>query len=92
VLRDLSKAPAFTGEASGRKPTVFRVPDGSALGRQITATHSGRANFVVRGFGDDDRFGLFINEIGRFRGTEPLPPDTHVIEVDAQGGWTLEAA
>jgi len=92
VLRDLSKAPAFTGEASGRKPAVFRVPDGAALGRQITATHSGRDNFVVRGFGDDDRFGLFINEIGRFRGTEPLPPDTRVIEVDARGGWTLQAA
>jgi hypothetical protein len=69
---------------------VFRVTDGAALGPQITATYSGRANFVVRGFGDDG-FGLFINEIGRFRGTEPLPPDTQVIEVDAQGGWTLDA-
>jgi hypothetical protein len=92
VLRDLSKAPEFTGEASGRKPAVFRVSDAESLGRQITATHSGRDNFVVRGYGDDDRPGLFVNEIGRYRGTQPLPPDTQVIEVDAQGGWTLLAA
>ncbi|WP_143049677.1 hypothetical protein [Asanoa ishikariensis] len=92
VLRDLSKAPAFTGEASGRKPAVFRVTDAEALGRQITATHSGRDNFVVRGYGDDDRPGLFVNEIGRYRGKQPFPADTQVIEVDAQGGWTLQAA
>ncbi|WP_203783031.1 hypothetical protein [Asanoa ferruginea] len=92
VLRDLTKAPTFTGEASGRKPAVFLVPDAERLGSRITATFSGRDNFVVRGFGEDDRMGLFVNEIGRYKGTAPLPPDTQVIEVEAQGGWTLQAA
>ncbi|MEV4535890.1 hypothetical protein AB0J82_18910 [Asanoa sp. NPDC049518] len=92
VLRDLSKAPAFTGEASGRKPAVFRVPDANALGTRITASYSGRDNFVVHGYDDDGFPGLFVNEIGRYRGTQPLPPDTQVIAVDAQGGWTLRAA
>ncbi|MDG4820555.1 hypothetical protein O7635_01640 [Asanoa sp. WMMD1127] len=91
VLRDLSKAPAFRGEASGRKPAVFIVPEGTRLPPRLTATHSGRDNFVVRGYGDDDGIGLFVNEIGRYRGTTSLPPDTSVIEVEAQGGWTLEA-
>ena len=91
VLRDLSKAPLFTGEAEGRQPAVFRVPPGGEPGRRITATHSGRDNFVVNSYGADDRPGLFINEIGRYRGTAALPPDTEVIEVDAQGGWTLTA-
>ncbi|MEV0715363.1 hypothetical protein [Asanoa sp. NPDC050611] len=91
VLRDLSKAPKFTGEAAGRKPAVFLVPDAAALGGRITATHSGRDNFVVRGYGEDDRIELFINEIGRYRGTEPLAPDIQVIELEAQGGWTLRA-
>ncbi|MEV4623333.1 hypothetical protein AB0J74_32060 [Asanoa sp. NPDC049573] len=91
VLRDLTKAPTFTGKASGREPAVFLVPDAERLGTQITATHTGRANFVVRGYGDDDRIGLFVNEIGRYRGTADLPPDLKVIEVEAQGGWTLQA-
>lgn len=91
VLRDLTKAPTFTGEASGRKPAVFLVSDAERLGGRITTTFSGRANFMVRGFGEDDRMGLFVNEIGRYRGTAPLPPDTRVIEVEAQGGWTLQA-
>ncbi|HEV7712835.1 MAG TPA: hypothetical protein VGP16_31875 [Asanoa sp.] len=91
VLRDLTKAPTFTGEASGRKPAVFLVPEADRLGGRITTTFSGRNNFVVRGFGEDDRLGLFVNEIGRYRGTAPLPPDTQVIEVEAQGAWTLHA-
>ncbi|GIF74683.1 hypothetical protein [Asanoa siamensis] len=89
VLRDLSKAPAFTGEAAGRKPAVFLVPSGTATGQRLTVSHSGRSNFVVRGYGHNDRIGLFVNEIGRYQGTEPLPPDTQVLEVEAQGGWTL---
>ena len=74
-------APAGSGDA------VFLYDGGTGA---LTATHDGDGNFVVsEDTGDLFEFGLLVNEIGPYSGTVPLSAGPSIIDVKANGGWTL---
>ena len=56
----------------------------------VTITHGGGANFVVTAYSRDGR-DLLVNEIGRCGGQTTLPDRTSLIQVEADGGWTITA-
>ncbi|WP_396667365.1 TM2 domain-containing protein [Microbacterium sp. R86528] len=73
--------PAGTGDA------VF-LYDGAAA--SLTATHDGTSNFaIIEENGDIFNLGLLVNEIGTYSGTVPLSAGPSVIEISADGNWTL---
>ncbi|MDQ0375830.1 TM2 domain-containing protein [Cellulomonas humilata] len=74
-------APAGSGDA------VFLYDGGTGA---LTATHDGDGNFVVsEDTGELFEFGLLVNEIGPYSGTVPLSAGPSVVDVKANGGWTL---
>jgi len=53
-----------------------------------TISHKGAANFVVYAYspsGGD----LLVNEIGNFSGEEALPDGTYLLQINADGTWTV---
>jgi hypothetical protein len=60
---------------------------------EFVATHSGSSNFIIWTYdiASDDR-DLIVNEIGVFSGTqvEALGPGHYVIDITADGAWTLD--
>ncbi|WP_235523392.1 TM2 domain-containing protein [Cellulomonas sp. Root485] len=74
-------APAGSGDA------VFLYDGATAA---LTATHDGDSNFSVsEDTGSLFEFGLLVNEIGPYSGTVPLSSGPSIIDVKANGGWTL---
>lgn len=56
---------------------------------RLAITHSGESNFVVLAWSSDDR-DLLVNEIGPYEGTVRIDPSALVIEITADGAWTLQ--
>jgi hypothetical protein len=92
VVRVAQKAPAWTGETSGKGAAVLRI-DSSALGGGLATvqfTHRGSSNFVVTAWGEEQH--LLVNEIGRYTGETLLPSGTVLVEIQADGPWTFKEA
>ncbi|MEX2446150.1 MAG: hypothetical protein WD734_02335 [Dehalococcoidia bacterium] len=56
--------------------------------RTALITHAGTSNFAVLAWGSGRS--LLINEIGSYSGRVRIPPETLVLEVVADGGWTID--
>jgi hypothetical protein len=90
VVKPVSEARPWNGESqlTGSTDDVVRVTgsvDGLAT---VLVIHDGDANFVVvaySGQGND----LLINEIGQYRGEVLLPVGTVLIELTANGPWSV---
>lgn len=52
-------------------------------------THEGEANFIVRAIGSNG-MDLVVNEIGNYSGTVMLDRDVFLIEIMADGNWTMD--
>ena len=90
--------PALPFNASGSGPDVvgpFNLTSGT---RNVTLTHTGSSNFIVKLISEDgEEQELVANEIGAFSDTVPvtvstslfdLPPGAYALAVDADGSWT----
>lgn len=94
-ISHLSEAPRWdidgTYEADGDHVLIL---DPAAQGLQtVTIEHSGSSgNFSVWSYTDGDAFpNLLVNEIGAYSGQDLLPNDTILLEVGADGGWSITA-
>ena len=70
----------------GSDVIVLPTPTGGLTSAKIT--HQGSENFTVFGYsgtGGD----LLVNEIGRYRGEVLLAEGTSVLELEADGPWTI---
>lgn len=74
----------FETSASGTGDTVLFVTGG---GGRLAVTHSGESNFVVLSHGSSRD--LLVNEIGTYDGTVLLDGAALVLEIQADGDWTL---
>jgi len=54
-------------------------------------THNGESNFVVWAYFDGGK-DLLVNTIGAYEGTRPVVGDELVLDIDADGAWTVEIA
>lgn len=88
TIAPMSSAPTLAPAGSGDAVFLYDGPTGA-----LTATHDGDANFVVsEDTGSAFEFGLLVNEIGPYSGTVPVSAGPSVIDVKANGGWTLAVA
>jgi hypothetical protein len=91
LIEPLADAPLWPEQTSGSGADVLRVdPDADAS--QVAVTHNGVANVFMWGHVEGDYEDLMVNEIGEWSGEADLRPDTFVLEIDADGEWTVEPA
>ena len=89
-LVHLAEAPRWDGEGvyEDRGDSVLIV-DGVADGlTPVTLTHDGESNFAIWAWGESYP-DLIVNDIGAYDGTTLLPDGTLVLQVDADGTWTI---
>ncbi|WP_166879159.1 hypothetical protein [Salinibacterium sp. ZJ450] len=85
TIAPLSTAPELG--ASGAGDAVFLYSGGAA---NAAITHDGSRNFSFTEHTDAAfNFGLLVNEIGAYSGTVPMSAGPSVINVDADGNWTV---
>ena len=87
-FEDVSYARAFDRAISGRGDEVVLFTGGSGV---AAITHHGSANFIVNSYsadGTDLQDGL-VNEIGAYDGKQPLQDGPTLLEIQADGTWTI---
>ena len=89
-LVPLGEAPRWDGgttyEASGDSIVIV---DGVADGlTPVTLTHQGESNFAIWAWGESHP-DLIVNDIGVYDGTTLLPDGSLVLQVEADGTWTI---
>jgi hypothetical protein len=86
TLSPISAAKQFTTKANGRRDAVVAYMGGTGT---ITMTHSGTENFVVTAYGRDAGETLLVNEIGRYNGQNTIEAGPLLLELNADGAWTV---
>ena len=77
-----------TSKLTGRgDDVVMLVPSSHGLTTE-GITHSGSSNFAVWSYGDDGR-DLLLNVIGKYSGQSLLPSGTDLLQIQADGTWTV---
>ena len=89
-LAHLSESPRWDGkdpyEATGDSIVIV---DGVAEGlTPVTLTHDGESNFAIWAWGESYP-DLIVNDIGVYAGTTLLPDGSLVLQVNADGNWTI---
>lgn len=89
-LVHLSEAPRWDGastyeDAGDSVVIVDGVADGLT---PVTLTHAGESNFAIWAWGENGT-DLIVNDIGSYDGTTLLPDGSLVLQVNADGTWTL---
>ena len=79
----------MTSSLTGSGDDIVRYRGSAAT---LTSTHNGTSNFAIVGYESDGRYaGLIVNEIGAYAGTDLIPADTRILDITADGTWTLNA-
>ena len=89
-VKPVSSARKWTasGKLSGKGDDVVRVdPPASGL-TAATIKHQGKSNFAVTSYSPEGG-DLLVNEIGAFSGEELLPNGTFLLQIEADGAWTV---
>ncbi len=88
VVQIAQKAPLWTGASSGKGAAVLRIsPDALDGLTTVKITHNGTSNFAVWAYGNSSN--LLVNEIGAYTGETLLPQGTVLLEVKADGAWSI---
>lgn len=82
----LSAAPKPGTFTDGVGDTILNFAE--VEGRALSLTHDGLSNFVVLGHGEQRS--VMVNEIGAYSGRIRLVPGTLIVEIQADGRWTLD--
>ncbi len=89
-LVPLGEAPRWDGEGTHEdRGDSILIVDGVADGlTPVTLTHDGESNFAIWAWGESYP-DLIVNDIGVYEGTTLLPDGSLVLQVDADGTWTI---
>ena len=89
-LVHLSEAPRWDGETTYEATgDSIVIVDGVADGlTPVTLTHQGESNFAIWAWGESYP-DLIVNDIGVYDGTTLLPDGSLVLQVEADGTWTI---
>ncbi|WP_282777638.1 MULTISPECIES: hypothetical protein [unclassified Nocardia] len=84
----VSAAPEWTGLMSGVGPAVLRIPSRYRLVHtRIRVRHAGSDTFRI--IAHTDRPERLVDEVGTYRGSVVLPTDTHTLQIEADGSWSI---
>lgn len=91
TVQVLQKALRWNGAVlKGKADNVYLVPAGVLDGlAALKITHSGRSNFAIWAYGDSGR-DLLVNEVGKYSGEVLVSADTAVLEITADGAWSIQ--
>lgn len=93
IVQVLQRAPLWPEQTSGTGATVLVADPAETRGLTVVRlTHDGQSNVVLWAYTDDGEWDLLVNEIGEYSGEQRLPSGTVVLEIDADGDWTLQRA
>jgi hypothetical protein len=88
TIQVAQKAPKWTGKVTGRGSTVLIVDPSTTGGiSTVRVTHSGEGNFAV--WAVSGRPHLLVNEIGNYSGETLLPAGTVLLDIEADGRWSI---
>lgn len=89
LIQHPSKARRWDGRSAltARGDSVLFISPAVSGFLSVTASHRGSSNFAVRAYGDQRS--LLVNEIGRFSGRVLVPSGTLLLEVTADGDWSV---
>jgi len=89
TAQPLSAASTFRTSTSGTGDNILLYKGSAAT---ITSTHDGSSNFIIWGYRSDGRLNeLIVNEIGSYSGTDLAGSGTSILDIQADGNWTLKA-
>lgn len=89
TARPMSAASSMTSSLTGSGDSIVRY-QGSAS--TLSSTHDGASNFIIVGYLSDGEYNdLIVNEIGPYTGTDLIPSGTAILDIAADGNWTLTA-
>jgi hypothetical protein len=86
-IRPLSTSRTLTRSIAGTGDEVIIY---AGTGGISAITHDGRSNFVVTAYTTKPT--RIVNELGAYRGRVPVPSGPSVIEIKADGHWTITFA
>lgn len=84
-VKSLALAPIISDSKSGEGDAILRV---ASLPSSANITHNGQSNFMVRAWGDGGLDGM-VNEIGNYDGRVRTPSGVIVLEIIADGQWSI---
>jgi hypothetical protein len=90
-IDDISKAPTLEvpGKIEGNGDDVILLTGGKP--DTISLSHQGQGNFIVVAHEADGLFpNLVVNEIGKYEGKNLISTKTDIIEIQADGPWSME--
>lgn len=89
TARPMSAADALTTSLNGSGDDIVRYESSAST---LTSTHDGSSNFIIVGYESDGEYnGLIVNDIGSYSGTDLIEPGTEILDIQADGNWTLTA-
>lgn len=92
VIHPPTAAPWLTGPVTGDGPEVLRWTGPRTV---VAMTHAGSSNFMVRAYaealtpGEDPYLASLANAIGPYEGESIIPVGPCLLEIEADGDWTL---
>jgi hypothetical protein len=89
-IQPVTSAPSWDGasQRKGKGDAVIQVSPAVSGLTTAVIKHSGEENFVVTTYGPDGS-DLIVNDIGAFSGEQQLADGTFLIEIEADGGWSI---
>jgi hypothetical protein len=89
TARPMSAATSLSSSLAGSGDDILRYTGSAST---LTSTHDGTSNFIIVGYESDGRYaGLIVNEIGPYSGTDLIDSGTAILDITADGNWTLNA-
>lgn len=90
AIQPLTSARSWNGttKLTGTGDDVVVLNPASIGLTTVKITHSGSSNFVVIGF-SDSASDLLVNEIGHYSGEQLLTEGTLLLQIEADGAWTV---
>ena len=89
TARPMSAARSMTSSLTGSGDDIVRYNGAAST---LTSTHNGTSNFAIVGYESDGEYnGLIVNEIGAYSGTDLIDSGTKILDITADGSWTLHA-
>jgi hypothetical protein len=90
TVKPISQATLWNGaaNAAGRGDAVLLVAPPSSGLASVMISHQGSGNFAIWAYSEDGT-DLLVNEIGTYTGESLLADGTFVLEITADGSWTI---
>lgn len=88
TARSILETQALTTSLNGSGDDVVRYSGGV---NTLTSSHNGSSNFILVGYKTTGEYaGLIVNEIGAYSGTDVIPSGTAIVDIVADGNWSLD--